>query len=520
MLKKTIEKLNSYQDIVTIISNKINKMRLVLNESELITINTEHNSSSRIVFYKNINNYLSYLEKAKEFKLEVDKSIVNDFPGTHDNCMNKLEKKIERIAADAQLVLTKLYDITQDQKNQTEVCNIFKNYYTHLMDLRANIKPLQLTIDKRIGEIKIELYKHLDQMRNNISEHYETDQVALLLVKLKRSSDLLYMFKKDIDDRIDHIIDEYRLKKKASAAPLHDLYVALSKRNGSNVIAGHKQFKGDLIADQNKHLRQFKIDYVLENLETGVGYIAEEWKGKKRTKLEECYKIFEANYERLKASYLKPDNIDFSGLRFQIQSIVDPLKKKFQLENSENITWDLECRDVIPKLLAYLFVLWTLQHSVHYFKDSGEGDRELYLLKPHAAQVIALFRMFNLDYQSTIDNNVNLILDNTINPLFGSKLNVNTARLENNLVQVLTGEGKSIILAIAASLLALLGMDVSCACYSTYLSERDFENFKWLFDMLKITDRIHYGTFNNLCERIINKNGQLRTEGKRVNYRW
>jgi hypothetical protein len=45
--------------------------------------------------------------------------------------------------------------------------------------------------------------------------------------------------------------------------------------------------------------------------------------------------------------------------------------------------------------------------------------------------------------------------------------------LDNRLAQVGTGEGKSVVLAGLSCYLALVGYQVRCACYSSYLSERD-----------------------------------------------
>lgn len=42
--------------------------------------------------------------------------------------------------------------------------------------------------------------------------------------------------------------------------------------------------------------------------------------------------------------------------------------------------------------------------------------------------------------------------------------------IENNFVQIGTGEGKSVTLAITSCVFALYGFDISCACYSEYLS--------------------------------------------------
>ena len=80
----------------------------------------------------------------------------------------------------------------------------------------------------------------------------------------------------------------------------------------------------------------------------------------------------------------------------------------------------------------------------------------------------------------------------------------------DNLVQIKTGEGKSITLAIISSIFALWGSEVSCACYSEYLSKRDYQAFKQLFEFLEIDERIFYGTFNQICENYINKDGNIR----------
>lgn len=51
-------------------------------------------------------------------------------------------------------------------------------------------------------------------------------------------------------------------------------------------------------------------------------------------------------------------------------------------------------------------------------------------------------------------------------------------------MQIRTGEGKSIILGVMAILLALMGYRIDCVCYSAYLSDRDFNDFKPIFEEL------------------------------------
>lgn len=74
----------------------------------------------------------------------------------------------------------------------------------------------------------------------------------------------------------------------------------------------------------------------------------------------------------------------------------------------------------------------------------------------------------------------------------------------------MTGEGKSITLAVVSIIFALYGFDVSCACYSDYLSQRDYMDFKDLFGQLGVLDKIFYGTFNQICENHLNKGGKIR----------
>jgi len=66
------------------------------------------------------------------------------------------------------------------------------------------------------------------------------------------------------------------------------------------------------------------------------------------------------------------------------------------------------------------------------------------------------------------------------------------------------------VLAVVSIIFALNGFDVDCACYSKYLSLRDNESFLPLFRILGIDKNIYYGTFNEIAERKLNQNGNIR----------
>ena len=51
---------------------------------------------------------------------------------------------------------------------------------------------------------------------------------------------------------------------------------------------------------------------------------------------------------------------------------------------------------------------------------------------------------------------------------------------------------------------------VDCVCYSSYLSERDNADFKKVFDLFGVSNMVEYSTFQQLCERLINSDGNVR----------
>ena len=118
--------------------------------------------------------------------------------------------------------------------------------------------------------------------------------------------------------------------------------------------------------------------------------------------------------------------------------------------------------------------------------------------------MVALFRLFGLDCDCAQPPAI------AAGPGPGQPAGRTEFGLEKNLVQIGTGEGKSVTLAVAACIFALMGVEVSLACYSEYLCSRDHAAFTFLFQALGVDSLVRYGTFQTLCEREINKAGQIR----------
>ena len=160
---------------------------------------------------------------------------------------------------------------------------------------------------------------------------------------------------------------------------------------------------------------------------------------------------------------------------------VDIINRGFNKEFNENVC----------TLMSYIFTIWTLEDSEYFFKHKkredeeksnvfGINDSKRYLREPKITQIVAILILLSID-----------------NP---------NRKLLSNLVQIGTGEGKSLILAVLACILSLLGFDVYCVCYGTLLTKRDSAAFENLFQTLHVEHCIEYGTYDELCETLIEEN--------------
>ncbi|CAF3193876.1 unnamed protein product [Rotaria sp. Silwood2] len=167
---------------------------------------------------------------------------------------------------------------------------------------------------------------------------------------------------------------------------------------------------------------------------------------------------------------------------------------------SNTIKWDHSFHDKIPELLAYIFAVWTLKNTQHYNALRGIESARVYLLMPHVVQVLAIFRILGIGYKKHSRNRRS-------NKPVGDNISDD---LVNNLIEIGTGEGKSVVMAVTVCVFSLIGVDVKCSCYSEILSTRDQNDFASVFRTLGVEQRIEYGTFNKLCENLLNERCNVR----------
>ncbi|CAF2542951.1 unnamed protein product [Rotaria sp. Silwood2] len=460
-----IKKVTPYSYMLESITRKIREIRDQLINEELINDNTKGFSKNRDQFYYELNKNLSIINQIKifsNFNIDIDLNAIEN------ECIESLESKITEIFSMGKKFLEKI--LNNDRLTRQEYDNL-NLYYSNLISFKKEIKVTCFMIDEKIEQIDRMFFQQIRSWELLADQNPTVQNIATSLINMKCLSNNILSFKVRINEKIDEILKRHKSTTTGSTTfvKLAALLNQDSSGIGQSIISEHKLFQGYSLSLFNEKVRRHGIQYVLENLK---GDSIDNQRLKRR------YDEFYTTYENLIKQYLKP-NIELMRLISEIKQIAGNI-----IQKPNEIIWEATTRSKIPTLTAHIFALWTLKNADLYFEAVDTEDKNNYLLQPHAAQVISVFRMVGI----------------------GDK----NEELTNNLVEIGTGEGKSVTLGVTASILALLGFDVCCACYSQYLSQRDYTAFLPLFDLLDLLNYIHYGTFNKLCEDTINENGDIR----------
>lgn len=335
----------------------------------------------------------------------------------------------------------------------------------------------------------IQRYKS-ENIKNPQPENAEPDLIALLAGLQKMAADMPVL------------ADKVRTAIKQFLADIHEFkddnyvtFLAVRLRSeesgfGATLVNEQSIFAGMMVAERNNMTKSQNIDYVLDHLE-----VQDESTGRirainpdERRYLSTNYTDFDNAYEALLDEYIKQDfkrsgKVLLQRIKQDLMTLVADAQP--QRNNQGKIIWNDHVVSFVPKIYAYIFAIWTLHESPAFFEETNTTQNQDFLKKPHPAQIVAILQMLKPS-----DNNGH-----------GFKSHLN---------EVLTGQGKSVVLSATTALLVMLGYAVDVGCYSEYLSERDKQSFEWLFDFLEVSDYVQYGTFNGLSEDMLNQQGDLR----------
>ncbi|KAL4489791.1 hypothetical protein ABPG72_022431 [Tetrahymena utriculariae] len=473
-----LKKLNTIQEKSSSFKECMDKFvyRLSQSKSDILNFNLIKDIDKN-TYYQQIQISLNLLKQANEAKINFMDT--NFEPECYENeCIPFIKNKIKEEEKKVEEILKK--DDIQIQDKDYKQINI---YYNNLECFRNNIKVEnpQIKIEQHIEKIKETIEQKIGNIENSIDLE-NVDTVAQNIIKMKKHSDNLHPFKDQISNKLDNFLKyTYFKDKKTKANKMAQLKVRLQEDQsgyGAAIIEESEVFKGISLSIFNEVTQRHSIKYVIEKIRGDE---------LETTRLEDLFQKFESEYQKIVQKNLifierntKSDKEIIEDLVTNIKTIA---KTKAVLKDGK-INWDKKVRQHLPSLLAQIFAIWTLLNTQYFQEVSDLENKQSYLFKPHAGQVVSIFRLLGLGYEKE--------------------------SLYNNLVQIGIGEGKSVILAITSIIFALYDIDIYCACYSEYLSQRDYNSFLQLFNTIGITSNIKYGIFNKICEQIINQHGQIR----------
>ena len=313
---------------------------------------------------------------------------------------------------------------------------------------------------------------------------------GLLLMKEAAITTKIASVMMELNGMIDKVLSHYQVKENGSVFISN---VARELRGqgprwlglANKMIDEHSAFDGVKTAIRNRQFTK-TIAEVLQAMD-GTDYDPD---GPKLPQLNMQSEKYDDEYYNLREPLLDDDLSDDQVESLMVDMVAE-CRKVAALP-------DISRADKIRTLMAHIFACWTIDKSRKEYlahKKTDETEAADYLKRPHPGQILALFRIFGLDEVGSL-----------------SKGSCGSDRMSivKSAVEIGTGEGKSVTLAVTAMILALLGYEVDIVCYSEYLTDRDRLSFAKFFQRFSLQDSIKYGTFKDVCEKFLNNRGDVR----------
>ena len=489
-------RLKTYADMRSSLAEELVKWKRtmfveMLHNDQLATENTRQRNQ----FYASLYGTFVIIQNSSVLGTHVDSTVAN-MVRMEASCREHLTGCLHRIREHLASRLDRIP--SHDTKSYTE----FNIWYDNLRSFRANFR------DSALGAIAADiqdgarraLRQKLTSQGNAITIRSKHQAAADSLVQLKSIVMSIPSFKEDVDEIINAVLNAIR-REDNGAQYIAQLGIALNQHENAAIaqrlINEQGAFQGYALCLRNEKTLRIDHKTILQDMRPS---------DLDKKELGNQFNLFYEGYWK---------EVE-SGLLNHHSAMKELSRRAIALGTNTKDTDHQKVTD----LMILVFAWWTLSHSKHYREAEALGDGDgtsnanerkeskteegkkadfkNYLMQPHAAQVFAIFRLLGLERK-------------TLLWLFRSG---KSDGIQNHLVQIGTGEGKSVVLAVTSTVFALLGRSVDCVCYSTFLSQRDFSAFSSMFDAFQVRPYIQYGTFEQLCEKYINRHGDLRERVK------
>jgi energy-coupling factor transporter ATP-binding protein EcfA2 len=442
---------------VSDLDSKINHLSLL----QSLTLSREH---ERIKFFTEAANLVqaSLAVRVLSRHLTAD-SGVPDLASLNDKVLAILYSDLDTFRRD---LFEMLKSFPRDELLFTEISKICDSLLSFARCI-APVSPAMAHLSSRVlSESRSAAILSLEQ-EDQSDTAQRCEDFALFLVRVKKASREIPCWKAAIDSFIDKCLANRIAQSREPGSFLLYLSLALRSLDGdSSVIAeqllsDHDKFRGVLASIFSEATAGQDINYVLRGLELPPTQSA---------KLRELYECFDRTYTRLVLDGL-------AVLRSEHDSF-DAFENRL-VEGAREAASDLTVHlsDQLVSLTSYLFAHWSLTNVSDLVLADETTHFSKYIMKPHAAQVVACWIMLNSQSAEEFHD------------------------LKHQLLELKTGEGKSIVLGVVATILATWGYEVDVVCYSAYLSDRDEQDFHSMFTCFGVAQRIWYGTIKGLVEK-------------------
>jgi len=420
-------------------------------------------------------------------------------------CADKLRTRMlacwsKRDLQGLQNVLTSLNRMQETFSAYTDICPS-----SWMQEVRGDI-------EKEIERCTEKALAYLDKGEEHALRHMQ--DLAFELITLGRIFDELPIFKNIAAVKISHVLNHCQ-EQDWGFAYLFKLGMVLEQGE-----VGAKDDKGNVMpADQRvakvivAHFRHFQdvVTFVWNEqtsaTQKDIGSVLQELRSYRATNSQAELDIDRESLRHGFEEYTQEYNQRFHEWRAG-QLLRDDIPKRV-LAQARGVhvacvaDWSRQAKDAIPKILAGIAVYFTILKSGDSYTrllDAGSGHgqavrlpngstgtkltTENVLQRPHNIQILTVLRLLGVDSDDK--------------------------GLRSHLMQIRTGEGKSMILGMLSVIFALFGFKVRCVCYSEYLSTRDYKLFEELFDGFKVKPLVTYSKITAFSEDQVDAQGNIR----------
>lgn len=428
---------------------------------------------------KNLGDLLKQLQHKGIIKCDIEKEI--------QKTKIVMREELEKLTEEAKIEILNVFSETTLQCEPNKQMGICIKKFENLLCIGKYFNFLDF-VETKIKEILKMCKNHIKEIFNKLRLEPNKQKTVIKIANvLVQSRAIVYLIndfelKNELDNDTKNLIKSYEIFISQIGNDLSILAGNSTNINryASELIEKYPEFIRFKIADYNKKASKSIVDIFKE---LGI---------KERSKLRDAYFSYNETYEAVVANAVaafKYPNNQEQGKQI-CQSILLSAVDKSIKTSKEFIMQDFPGKypEKIGNIIGNIFGVWTCLDA----QNGGFGSDTQKLLQPHAAQVVSILLLLGI-------NDIN-----------------EENRINNHLLQIKTGEGKSVTIAITAIILSLLGYRIDIACYSVYLASRDEKNFIKLFKLFKVDPLITYSNFNSLIEISVKKFGNVRELGKQL----